>query len=126
MVSINRGVFQDAAIAAARRPRFAALLLDGYGTIVKSSRAAAAMFSARPLMLEYTAIRSRIAELPFSHTSPSYNARQMAYLSNDRRWHRFQGVDVVGRTLTVELSVSRTNAEAQPLFLVKLRMPASA
>jgi hypothetical protein len=126
MADTNRDVAWRAPASDSQRPRFAALLLDNCGTIVRGGHAAASMFRAKPWMLERTAMRSLIADLPLSNTSPSYSARHLVYLSSEARWHRFHARDVFGQSFAVELFVSRRSGGERPMFLFRLRLPERA
>ena len=114
-----------ASMATQQRADCGTLVLDGRGVIVRCSDAARRMFGGKLCDLEGNAIFAFVTDLTPSDTSPSYNARYMAYLSTEGNWHSFQAVDVFGQRFGLEIAMSRMSADDHDLLLLNLRLPAT-
>lgn len=104
----------------------ATLHLDGKGLILGSCPVARGLFGLRHLSLEGLAIASLIPDLAVSHSSGSFNARYLAFLSQGQSCRRFEAQGILGRRFPVEVRMARLDEDAGPFFLLTLEAPPAA
>lgn len=98
-----------------------ALMVDGMGRIRGSGASAENLFGPGRIRLIGRRISEFIGGLFPEGSSPSHNARYLAYLSADGEWRKFVAKDVGGKEFAVEISLSRRMTEGQEVFVLNVR-----
>lgn len=99
-----------------------ALVLDESGIVVGCSGTAASILARSVSSIEGAAISSLIADVTPSDVSSSCNVRDLAWMSGNRKWRRFNTIDSCGHSIAVEILLAKISLNDRDIgFLMKLR-----
>jgi hypothetical protein len=112
----------QACVASDSGASIGALILDDNGIVVGCSGTAASILASNVSTIEGAAISSLIADITPSDDSPGCNACELAWLSSNRNWRRFDVLDAEGHAIAVEIQLSKISLNGREIgFLMNLR-----
>ncbi|MDP2133254.1 MAG: PAS domain-containing protein [Sulfuritalea sp.] len=122
----SAGSQQDVYFAAANlanRSDYCTLILDSLGRILSCGAPAEKIFGLSQNRLIGRPLSDFIGGLFLKASSPSYSARYLGYLCNDRDWRKFAATDAAGQAFHVELNLARMahNGPEREMYLLNLR-----
>lgn len=118
----RQDIFHAAANLAGREG-YGSLILDHVGRILSCGAPAENMFGAGEGRLVGRRISELVPDMPLDGSSPSYNARYLAFLCASGEWRSFEAKGADGARFTVELKLSRMTSGDEKIFLVNLHLP---
>lgn len=110
------------AVASDRSASIGALVLDDQGIVVGCSAMAATILARSVSSIEGATISSLIADVTTGGASRGCDVRDLACMSRNRKWRRFDAMDADGDSIAVEIRLSKISLNGRDIgFLMKLR-----
>lgn len=97
------------------------LMIDGQGTIRGPVSGDGSLFGIDLQRLIGRPVADWIHGLLLQGDCHSYNLRYLAYLAHFSGWRPFEGVDIDGRRITIELRVRMPESMSPGLFIMEIR-----
>lgn len=121
------GVFQCVAVSGVvDSGQDVSLVVDRSGRVVRCDGIMERILGMHGAQLTGRKISEFVIGLFLGGSSPSYGERYLAYLCAGGDWRRFEARDGKGKTVSVEINLSRKVVDGQEFFLLKLRDPMAA
>lgn len=102
------------------------LIFDAYGRICGGGAAADSLFGAGRSRISGRLISEFIPDMRVAKTSPGHHALSAAALCERLDWQHIEARDVLGRTFTIAIRLSRRMTSGQEVFVLNFHRPGQA